>query len=259
MGKRQNRKMELARKPFQGVFNIIRFNWHFYLIALVTLFVLILLSPLFPKPVENIVFIGVIMTSFTIIISLLVSYNVYDISNLYQLKWLGDLNNKKILNINAGFDETSKIIQEQSNNSTLTICDFYDPLKHTEVSIKRARKAYPPNPNTVSVQTSQFPFLDSTFDKTLAILSAHEIRDEKERIQFFKELNRITKKSGQIFVTEHLRDTYNFLAYTIGFLHFHSKGNWMKIFQQAKLTLKQEIKVTPFITVFILETNGNTH
>lgn len=30
MEKRKNRAMEQLRNPFQGVKNIVRFNWHFY-------------------------------------------------------------------------------------------------------------------------------------------------------------------------------------------------------------------------------------
>ncbi len=250
--------MELKRKPFQGVYNIIRFNWHFYLVAGVLLITVFLLKNLLPKPIQSLVYIGAIIAIFIIVISLLVSYYVYDLSNLYQLNWLKNADGKKILNINAGFDETSEIIVNKFSHAALTICDFYDPNKHTEVSIQRARKAYPSPAKTIAVQTQQLPFLDNSFDISLAILSAHEIRNEQERIQFFKELNRITKTQGQIMVTEHLRDWNNFLAYTIGFLHFHSKASWLQTFKKANLSIKQQIKTTPFITTFILEKNGNT-
>jgi len=250
--------MAINRRPFQGVVNIIRFNWHFYLIVGILLLALFLLKNMFPTGMQNLLLIGVGIGSLTIISSLLISFYIYDLSTLYELKWLENAENKKILNINTGFDETSEIITSKFSNVDLTICDFYDPSKHTEISIKRARLAYPPYPKTISVPTDQLPFSSDTFDKSIAILSAHEIREEAERIQFFKELNRITKSSGQIIVTEHLRDVNNFLAYTIGFFHFHSKKCWLKTFKAAKLTLKEEIKTTPFITTFILENNGHT-
>lgn len=250
--------MELKRKPLQGVSNIIRFNWHFYLIAVVFFVVLIVFKNKFPQTIQNLVPLGTTIAILTIVTSLLVSLYVYDLSDLYQIKWLGNSDNNKILNINAGFDETSEIIQRKYPNVDLTICDFYDPTKHSEISIKRARQIYPPAPKTISVQTNQLPFSDDTFDKSLAILSAHEIRNENERVSFFKELNRITKSSGQILVTEHLRDWNNFLAYTIGFFHFHSRKSWSQTFKQANLTVKKEIKTTPFITTFILENNGGS-
>lgn len=250
--------MELRRKAFQGVLNIIRFNWHFYVAAAMVFVVLILFKGQFSESIQTVLIVGITIAILTIFISLLVSFYIYDLSDLYRLNWIKNADNHKILNINAGFDETSKIIESKFPQAAITICDFYDPVKHTEVSIKRARQAYPPNPKTIYVQTNQLPFADNTFDKSLAILAAHEIRDFNERPQFFKELSRITKPSGQILVTEHLRDRFNFFAFSIGFLHFHSRNTWLATFEQAGLFVKQEMKTTPFITTFILEKNGNT-
>ena len=247
-----------TRKPFQGVWNIIRFNWHFYLIALVGIIGLLLSKELFPTTLQTWVKAGASLALGTTLISLLVSYYVYDCSNLYELNWLEKSNGKSILNINAGFDETSQLIKNKFPNFTLRICDFYDPKKHTEVSIKRARKAYPPDPKTISVDTQTLPFLDHQFDQVLAILSAHEIREEAERIQFLKELNRASNQAGNIYIMEHLRDLNNFLAYTIGFLHFHSRKTWLDNFERAGLQIEKEIKITPFVTVFILKSYGDT-
>jgi len=255
--KGKNRKMELNRKPFQGVYNIIRFNWHFYLLAGLFAVVLSLVSLYLPVHFQPYLWGFTTLFIFTTVISLIVSFYVYDVSPLYHLKCLPNSNNKNILNINAGFDETSNIIKKKYPNCNLKICDFYNPQQHTEISIKRARKAYPPVKGTLQVNTNKLPFSNNTFDFVLAILSAHEIRNEKERIDFFKEMNRVIKNNGHIYVTEHLRDLSNFMAYTIGFFHFHSKKSWSKTFQQAGLVVKKEIKTTPFITTFVLE-NGDS-
>lgn len=257
MAKRKIGNTEIKRKPFQGVFNIVRFNWHFYIVAFVVLIALLLCSDLFSQPLSSVVLIGAILAIFIILVSLSVSFYIYDLSGLYQLQWLKNLNNLCVLNINAGFDETSEIILEKFPEVELKICDFYNPQQHTEISIKRARKAYPPHPNTISVTTEQLPFEEDTFDKSIAILSAHEIRNDEERAHFFKELNRITKPTGHILVTEHLRDFNNFMAYTIGFFHFHSQKTWLETFHEAGLAVKHKLKTTPFITTFILEKNGN--
>ena len=250
--------MGLKRKAFQGVLNIIRFNWHFYLMAALVLIPLIFFKEYLPETIQPFAFWPALLACCTTAISLAVSFYVYDLSDLYRLDWLPDANNKSILNVNAGFDETSAIIQTKFPKSQLTICDFYNPEKHTEISIKRARMAYPPQEGTIQVATDRLPFSENSFDYSLAILSAHEIRDEKERIEFFREIARVTKTRGEIYVTEHLRDIPNFLAYTIGFFHFHSKPTWLRTFEQSNLQVKREIKTTPFITTFILEKNGNT-
>lgn len=250
--------MALNRRPFQGVLNILYFNWHFYVVAGLVVVASLFFKQYLPEPIQPLAFWGALLAGLTLTISLVVSFYIYDLSGLYQLSWLPDVDNKRILNINAGFDETSALIRQKFPTTDLSICDFYNPDTHTEISVKRARLAYPPPADTIQVTTDKLPFPDHAFDYALAILSAHEIRDEQERIRFFKELNRVTKPTGQIFVTEHLRDLNNFMAYTIGFFHFHAKANWLRTFEQAKLTLQQEIKNTPFISTFILNKNGDT-
>lgn len=249
------------KKPFQGVLNIIRFNWHFYVVSTSFLILLILLSQIGSNSFQ--LFVNIICSAILIVIlvSLLVSFFVYDLSGLYDFKWMEALDVNEpytIVNINAGFDETSELLKNRFVNSKLVVLDFYDPLKHTEVSIERARKAYPSYPNTKQVKTNDLPFMDKSVDKVFAILSAHEIRNEEERNLFFKELNRITKPNGQIIVTEHLRDFANFLAYNIGFFHFHSKSTWLNTFSSSDLIVSREIQFTSFITTFILEKNGIT-
>jgi hypothetical protein len=55
-----------------------------------------------------------------------------------------------------------------------------------------------------------------------------------------------------VVVTEHLRDPANFLAYTVGFLHFHSRQAWLDTFRAAGLRVEREVSITPFITSFFL-------
>ncbi len=249
--------MELKRKPFQGVFNIIRFNWHFYLAASLVIISGLYLKGYLNEQIQPFIFWFALVTTATLVFSLVVSFYIYDLSKLYQIKWLPKLERKSVLNINAGFDETSKIINSRLYNCDLKVCDFYNPLKHTEISIKRARKAYPPFKNTIQVTTNKLPFTSNFFDYSLAVLSAHEIRDEEERVTFFRELHRVTKSTGRVFVTEHLRDWKNFVAYTVGAFHFHSKWTWLKTFEKSNFKVQREFKITPFITTFILVKNGD--
>lgn len=251
--------MEITRSPLQGVFNIIRFNWHFYVFA-VLFFLLLFFSLAYVHLPYRILLQAILLAAIvTTIISLLVSFYVYDLSALYKLTWLDNVSlapNAKIVNINGGFDETSVLLQHKFPNAELLVLDFYDPLKHTEISLQRARKAYPPFPNTQAVTTTELPLAENSIDAIFAILAAHEIRNSEERISFFAELNRVLKSDGQIIVVEHLQDVANFLAYNIGFRHFHSYSTWQQSFSRAGLTLYQELKITPFITVFILRKNG---
>ncbi|MFD2246592.1 class I SAM-dependent methyltransferase [Pontibacter ruber] len=198
------------------------------------------------------------LVSGSIIISLLVSLYIYDLSGFYNLDWVEQRHTDRLLvNINAGFDETSALLKAKFRNSELIVLDFYDPEVHTEVSIKRARKSYPPFLNTKQVKGNELPLPSNSADKILVILSAHEIRDDAERISFFKELARVLKPAGQVYVTEHLRDIPNFLAYNIGFLHFYSRSTWLNTFRASGLQVSKETKLTPFISTFILDKHGS--
>ena len=250
--------MEVNRKPGQGVLNIVRFNWHFYLIAALLFTVWLWIRRMVAEPwsslLDPIAFLGLL----SMVISLLVSHYVYDQTDLYQMSWLPQLDAQTLLNVNAGFDETSSILRAKFPDSHLHICDFYNPKTHTEISIKRARKAYPPDPRTQRVDTTALPFKNAHFDTVIAVFSVHEIRNENERLSFLKELHRITKKEGQLLIMEHLRDLPNFLAYTLGFMHFYSKSNWLKQFRLAQWTIQEEQKHTPFVSVFKLKKHGDS-
>lgn len=238
----------MARMKFQGVTNIIRFNWHFYVIAFVAIIGL-----------SSIPYSGwlIVLAAGSIIVSLTVSYYVYDLAGLYTLDWLDLLDTPAtIVNINAGFDETSILLSGKYPQAQLNVFDFYDPAKHTEVSIKRARKAYPPYPGTVNITTDNVPSLNA--DMIFLIMAAHEIRNKEERHLFFNKLRECLHDEGKIIVLEHLRDIPNFMAYNIGYFHFYSKRTWKDTFAAAGLNIHRELKITPFLSAFILYKNGST-
>ena len=160
-----------------------------------------------------------------------------------------------MINIHPGFDESSAILQKEFKGAALRVYDFYDPAKHREISIKRARKKFPPFPGTERITTSDFPKQNKPADLICLFLSAHEIRDEAERIQFFIQLKRNLSAEGQIVLVEHLRNLPNFLAYTLGAFHFHSRSTWQHCFDEAGLTIVGEQQFTPFITIIYLTKN----
>jgi SAM-dependent methyltransferase len=252
----------VIRKPYQGVINIVRFNWHFYVISAISVLLLLFGSAHAGKLMfwPCIILATGIVTSSSI--SLFVSYYVYDQSGLYDFSWLQQFNKSRtrdVVNIHAGFDETSSILKNNFPDATFQVFDFYDPARHTEVSIERARRAYPPYKGTVRITPSELPVIENSVDMIFNILALHEVRDREERIHFLKEQVRALGHDGRIVLVEHLRDVPNFLAYNIGFFHFLSSGEWRYNFQQAGLGIADKLKITSFITVFILrKVDGNT-
>jgi SAM-dependent methyltransferase len=252
----------VIRKPYQGVVNIIRFNWHFYVLAGICVLLLGFASAHTDNLMFWFSFIPATGITASTCLSLLVSYYVYDRSALYNFTWLTQFNKsdiKNIVNIHAGFDETSSILEKNFPDGSLEVFDFYDAARHTEISIERARKAYPPYYRTRKITTAELPLADRGVDIIFNIFALHEVRNRKERIQFLKEQLRTLRDDGKVVVVEHLRDVPNFFAYNIGFFHFFSAQEWSTSFKRAALCVDNKFKITPFITVFILrKADGNT-
>ncbi len=245
----------LKRRPFQGIFNIIRFNRHYYLLMgliLAGMYYFMNHSPAgFNRVWKFIILLGL----GTMVLSLVVSYFIYDYSSFYSLDWTNELQiqpGMRIANIHAGFDETSEIMASRFPGTAFFVYDFYDPEKHTELSIKRARQAYPPFPGTVPIRTTDQSLPEKNLDYIFLIFAAHEIRDESERDAFFRTLRGGLNKDGRILVVEHTRDRINFLAFSVGFLHFFSLHSWLRVFTNASLRLESKKKINPFVTLYIL-------
>ena len=251
----------IARKPLQGITNIIRFNWHYYVIASVLITVVLLTSKFLPRALEITAIIILLFVIAGIIISFVVSWYIYDHSDLYSLNWLDRLHinaDKLLVNINAGFDETSSLLIQKYPGCKLLVFDFYDSAKHTEISIERARKAYPAYPGTKKISTTDIPLKENSVDYIFLIFAAHEIRNNEERIEFFTQLGKSLHANGKIIVVENQRDIYNFIAYNFGFFHFFTAKTWNQTFFKSGLFKDSSFKLTPFISTFVLRKNGNT-
>ena len=246
--------MEIKRKQLQGVLNILSFNRHFYVAGLAVLALLFITTLFVHWP--GIAF-GLIVAAFLygLIMPLIVSAYVYDFSGYYNFYWLKNVvaankEIKLIANINAGFDETSFIIENKFPGCDLKVFDFYNVQQHTEPAIKRARKVSLVYPATQHTATDLLPLKDHSADIVFLLSAAHEIRSADEKVQFLKECRRICKIDGQVIMVEHLRDFPNFLAFSIGFTHFFSRAAWKKAFDMAGFSSFGETKFTPFMSVF---------
>ena len=247
--------MEIARRKFQGVLNILSFNRHFYYAGIAFLAAILLVGYWLHLP--HIVLL-LILTAFIygLVMPLIISAYVYDFSGYYNFKWLQqcDINNSDtthIVNINAGFDETSFILQQHFPQAALNVFDFYNAKQHTEPAIIRARKVSDTFPNTRSIETNNIPLATGTADIVFLLSAAHEIRNHDEKIIFLKECHRICKPNGKVIMVEHLRDFSNFAAFSIGFTHFFSSKVWQQAFKSANFSTLKEIKFTPFMSIFI--------
>ncbi len=242
------------RRKFQGVLNIISFNRHFYIYGLAILAAFIASSLLLEWPS---IFYWLVITGFLygMVMPLVISAYVYDFSGYYDLNWLkkeveNDNQPGLIVNINAGFDETSFLIQEKFPNADIRVFDFYNSKRHTEPAIKRARKVSNVYPNTTQIASDTIPLGDRSADIVFLLSAAHEIRSYHEKVQLLKECHRLCRPGGKVIMVEHLRDFPNFLAFSVGFTHFFPASVWKSSFKKAGFSIIKETKFTPFMSIF---------
>lgn len=261
MGKRENcssRRCHLKRRtPFQGVITIARFNWPFYLGAV--LVVIASAAGLFSSSDVGLKFgyvMALLCSGYFLVGSLGVSHLVYDRSELYRWSWLhGVLTGAKSRRgffCHSGFDDASAGLRERFDDVHWDILDHYDEKRMTEPSIRRARAMFPPGPGTVASPYGAWPMRSELADVIIGFLAIHEFRTEKERTAWFCEAKRCLRNGGRIVLVEHARDLANFLAFGPGFFHFHSPSSWRRCWEAAGLRMGEQFRVTPFVRVFVL-------
>lgn len=241
------------RAKFQGVRNVVAFNWPYYALAGVVGLGLVGCARLVESPLSFLLLAGAGLTLIPTLSSVLVSLWVHDLSGLYELPWLAQVNPEHIEGVvvfNAGFDEISETLKERFSDASVQVFDFYDPATQTAASIRRARKRQTGLACTVGA--NPLPVEDGEIDLAVAFMSAHEIRETDERVALFRDIRRCLSPKGTVIVVEHVRDLANFVAYNIGFLHFLPLREWHATFRAAGFEIQREVKHTPFVTTFVL-------
>jgi SAM-dependent methyltransferase len=275
-----------TRSPYQGMFQILRFNHRYYAITLAAVTIAFVLAALIPAPWRALLIAATFPALFWTCSSLLVSHYVYDRSPLYNLKWLADqltLPPKRWVNIHAGLDETTHLLTALFPSTEGGALDIYDPLEMTERSIAEARHSgagrqacraashlgsvlfngaacAPAKAEmtlgsaglTARATWAALPLPARAIDAVFLMFTAHELRRPAARVTFFRELARVLRRDGELALIEHARDWPNFLAFGPGFLHFFSPRSWRQTAKAAGFEVRTEFRLTPFVEVLIL-------
>ena len=241
--------------PFDGVLQILIYNWHFYAAALAFDLVVALLLIKLPSHTawRPALYFIAIPPTFWALSSVVVSHYVYDRSPLYRWEWLKAVLRNQTgtwLNIHAGLDQTTAPLSRIFPDAQITSLDIYTPSQMTEPSIARARRRASPAPHRTA-DPAALPSADATYDAIFLIFAAHELRAHDAKLALFRELHRILNQNGCIIVVEHLRDWNNFLAYGPGFLHFFSLPEWLSVSGESALQAIHTRSVTPFVKCMV--------
>lgn len=242
------------RDRYQGMLQILRFNWPKYLAAGGFMAVAGCAWPMLPTAGRDILLAATVPVVWWTLASLLISHCVYDRSHFYDLAWLQNVlgkNPRRWLSIHGGLDETSSLLRAVFPHGSGEVADIFDPNAMTEDSIRQARRAQRNPTQSAPAHFYSLPYASGSFEAVFCIFAAHELRRHADRVRLFTELARLLTPGGVLVLVEHLRDWPNFLAFGPGFLHFHSWRAWQKATDDAGLACGAEFPFTPFVRVAV--------
>lgn len=245
----------MTRSPYQGVVQILQFNWRMYAGTTAALVICWLAAAFLPATGRIALLIASAPAAFWLATSLAVSHYVYDRFPLYDLRWLERAllrTPQRWLNVHSGWDETSELLESVFPGTAGQAADIFDQHVMTESSIRQAHRM---NRSAMTAKPARYdalPFDSGAFDAAFSIFAAHELRKHAQRMQLFQQIARILIPGGEFVLIEHARDWRNFLAFGPGFLHFFSGRAWRNVARAAGLTVRTEFRMTPFVRVYVL-------
>lgn len=245
------------RKPWSGVASIARFNWPYYASALAVAIgaaITIITSDHIWLKLGALC--AVLGSCYFLLVSLGVSYLVYDCSDLYRWHWITKLQQPNSIDAAiccyTGFDDCSESLREKVQPQSWFVLDHYDAKTMTEASIHRARHLHPPAAHAIPCSFNHWPSSIPRAQIIIGMLAIHELRTAQQRIDWFTQAKQKLTTDGSIVIVEHTRNLANFIAFGPGFLHFHSRATWQQSWEAAGLTSCKEFSITPWIRVFQL-------
>jgi SAM-dependent methyltransferase len=244
------------RGQFDGVLQIVRYNWTLYVVAIFVsaLIVGLVLTIHPPAGLAGLLILGAVAAVFWLALSLAVSHYVYDRSDLYRWEWIrGSVANspRHVVNIHAGLDETSLALQEMYPAAEVTILDIYDPAEMPEPSIARARREARPMLASIKADFRKLPIQAAGADLVTVIFVAHELRRAASKEAFFREAARVLQPGGRLLLVEHLRDGWNVAAFGPGAVHFFPRREWLRVAGATGFQLGEEFSRTVFVRAFV--------
>lgn len=231
-----------------GVGRVVLFNWPRYATGLATVAVCVALPV--PEPMRYLVWGGAGLALAWVVVSLVVTWWVYDHRPLYDWVWLTRLlpaPPRRYAVVSAGLDEVSATLQDLYPTSEAVLLDLYDPQVTREGSIRRARALVPPPSGVRPARYDALPVPTGVLDAVFVVFAAHELRTVDRRRALFAEVARTLRPGGSLVLAEHCRDVANVAAYGPGAWHFYPREEWRRLGREAGLRPVGETTMTPLV------------
>jgi SAM-dependent methyltransferase len=238
-----------------GALRIFLYNWPVYVGSWSFALVVLSCVPLLPPPLAWLAVVGSSTSVAWTIVSLLVSFYVYDRSALVSGLWVPgvfDPATSGWASVHAGLDAEIELDAVMPGRCIARL-DIFDRRLMTSPSIRRARRRTALAKEASPCSPAALALADEGCQAVVVAFSAHEIRDPRALEVFFHELRRSLRPGGRVLIVEHLRDLANFLVFGPGYLHFVPRREWLRLARHAGLTVASETRITPWVMALTLE------
>ncbi|MFO1041076.1 MAG: class I SAM-dependent methyltransferase [Planctomycetaceae bacterium] len=240
---------------FKNALSLARYNWPLYLIAFsgAAFGTFVALNAHVSFAFRCAGTLGALIAIWYAVASFLAFHAMFDRSRLLSGTWIPELlpdPPARCIQISVFLEATTLPLAKVFPNAQVMLLDLFQPDLMTEPAVTRARQSANSTP-AIRSSVDSLPVETGWSHATIITLAAHEIRQPAAREQLFHELQRVTANSGSIIVIEHLRNLAAFLAFGPGLFHFYPRREWIRLARNAKLALKSEIDITPFVHVFL--------
>jgi hypothetical protein len=226
-----------------GTIKVIRFNWPKYLCALAILVAAAIASTASaPRPVSGMLWVAGVPGLLWAVTSLVATWWVYDHRQVYERLTEGLAEIGEWAAVHAGFDDSADALRASIGRPPAAVAEIALAPGH---SLRRARRLsqHPPACAPVDGVALAAGSLDSIF----LTFAAHEVRDLAGQRALFSDLRKALRPSGQLVITEHLRDVANFAVYGPGAIHFQPLATWQARAAEAELSIDGHATITPFV------------
>jgi hypothetical protein len=237
----------VSKRRYQGMLQILRYNWPAYAAALVTTVSLVTVG--FVVPAWTAAWMAAALISVGALWTLAAAHLVYDCSSLYRFAWL-PRRADSWASLHGGLDAATPRLAERFPEAFGISIDLWSPQTMPGRSARRARKDAARG--VVPASPDSLPLAAASQDIMVLTFFAHEL-DESDRIALFGEVRRTLSPTGRAYLVEHLRDAANLAAFGPGAFHFLPRRTWNRNIMQGGLRVKSVTRVAVLVTVWSLE------
>ena len=250
----------VRRGPFHGAWRVVRYNSHWYALALIVCAASIVLAVTTSSPLARTLGVAVgVISAWWLMASILASYWIYDRARLNDWTWLLEhiaepRSGNRWLSLDVGSDLGAGALKDMLPGEVGTARTLALPSGGQTRSLSKAQADAP----MVRPSRGRSDLDGQRFNRVFLLQAAHELRSREDRERLFEEIAEHVAPEGEVVVVEHGLDIPNLLVWGPGAFHHYPVREWIRLAEQAGLRLHHTGRHTPFVRVLVFSASSGS-